>query len=132
MAHQTKVNSMKKAIKINVETKMIEEIVLGDSFKDIYPAIGNGCTCFCVPMHYPNGDAMYADDESLLRPNDIVGGFIMEGWEIPLIGNAIILGTDDEGNSVSCATRIEDIAEKLFFIDAETSRLYAESALAFS
>lgn len=123
---------MKKAIKINVETKMIEEIVLGDSFKDIYPAIGNGCTTFACPVDFPNGDALYCDDESLLRPDDIKGGFIMEGWRVPIIGNALIMGVDEDGNSISFSSSLFEIAEKTLFIDAETSRLYAESALAFS
>ena len=99
--------SMKRAIKINVETKTIETIILGDDYKEIYPAIGNGCSCFAIPVEFPNGDSMYVDDESLLRPDDIVGGFIMEGWRVPIIGNAILLGCDEEGESISCKSSCE-------------------------
>jgi len=123
---------MKRAIKINVETKTIETIFIGDDYRQIYTAIGNGCTTFCIPMHYINGDGMYADDSALLRPQDMKGGFIMEGWKTPIVGNAIILGSDDEGNSISCATQIDDIADKVFFINTDMCILYAEAALAFS
>lgn len=120
---------MKKAIKINVETKKLEYITLGDDYKEIYGAIGNGCDTFCVPISFENEDSMFADDESLLRENDIKGGFIMDDWHSPIVGNAIILGTDDEGNSVDCQTKIEDIESQITFIEEKVCKMWREKVL---
>jgi hypothetical protein len=110
---------MKKAIKINVETKSVEYITLGDDYQEIYPHIGNGCSCFSVPYNFENDDALYVDDESLLRMDDIKGGFILEDWETPIVGNAIILGTDLEGESVDAKSTLEEIKSQLQFISQE-------------
>jgi len=120
---------MKKAIKINVETKSLEYITLGDDYKEIYGAIGNGCDTFCVPISFDNQDSMFADDESLLREHDIKGGFIMDDWHSPIVGNAIILGTDDDGNSVDCLTNIEDIKNQITFIDEKICKMWREKVL---
>ena len=120
---------MKKAIRINVETKSFEYITLGDDYKEIYGAIGNGCDTFCVPISFENQDSMFADDESLLREHDIKGGFIMDDWHSPIVGNAIILGTDDEGNSIDCLTKIEDIMNQVTFIEEKVCKMWREKVL---
>jgi hypothetical protein len=120
---------MKKAIKINVETKTLEYITLGEDYKEIYTAIGNGCGTFCVPINFENGDSMFADDESLLRPEDIKGGFFMEDWSTPLIGNVILLGTDEEGNSIDCKTTIEELKPQIFFISEQICKKWAYSII---
>jgi hypothetical protein len=120
---------MKKAIKINVETKKLEYITLGDDYTEIYGAIGNGCDTFCVPITFENEDSMFADDESLLRENDIKGGFIMDDWHSPIVGNAIILGCDDEGNSVDCLTKIEDIQDQITFVEESICKMWREKVL---
>ena len=120
---------MKKAIKIDSQNKTLSYIQLSEDYRDIYSAIGNGCTLFCIPVEFENMDSLYADDESLLRADDIKGGFIMDGWYSPIIGNAIILGCDDEGESIDCKTTIEDIQSKIRFIGEEACREYANIVL---
>ena len=115
-----------KAILINVETQQLTEIVLDKNLSSISEAIGNGCELFCVPVDYENGDAMYADDESLLRTNDIKGGFIFPNWNFPIINNAIILGTDEEGDSIDCKSTIEEIQKDITFISEEKAKIYAK------
>lgn len=121
-----------KALLINVETKQVTEIILDRELSSISEAIGNGCELFCVPVDYENGDAMYADDESLLRTNDIKGGFIFPNWNFPLINNAIILGTDDEGDSIDCKSTIEEIQKDIIFITEEQAKTYAKKARGMS
>lgn len=120
---------MKKAIKIDVETKSIYHVEIGD-YQSMYPAIGNGCTCFCVPMTCDNGDAMYCDDEACLQ-SEIKGGFTMVGFyeDSMLVGNAIILGTDSEGESVDALSTIEEIAEKVIFVDSHIANEYAKKVI---
>ena len=119
---------MKKAILINSENQTLSYIQLSDDYREIPKAIGNGCELFCCPITFDNMDGMYADDESLLRPDDIKGGFIMDDWYYPLVGNAIILGTDDEGESVDVKTTIEEIQSQIKFIDSDECKKHSEVA----
>lgn len=117
---------MNKAILINSEKKTLSYIQLSDDNNDIYKAIGNNCCLFCIPVQFENMDSLFADDESLLRHNDIKGGFIMDDWSTPIVGNAVIIGTDDEGDSIDCKTTIDDIKGKIRFFSADTCKQYAE------
>ena len=118
-----------RALKINVETKTITEVVLSEDFRDISREIGNGCEYFCIPYSFANDDSLYADDESLLRRNDIKGGFMLsDDWSYPIVGNAIILGTDDEGNSIDCKTNVDDFKD-IIWVSKEASIDWAETAL---
>lgn len=118
-----------KAIKINVETKTLDPIEISKDWREIPKQIGNGCDIFCVPIKFDNNDCLYADDESLLRMDDIKGGFSMEGWNYPIVGNALIIGTNDEGDSVDCVTEIEELSQKLFFINDVMAKEHAVKAL---
>jgi hypothetical protein len=107
---------MKRALKINVETKKVEEVFISDGIEDISKQIGNGCQYFCCPFTFDNNDTIYADDESLLRLDDVKGGFLLKGWTTPIVGNAIILGTNSEGESIDCKSTIEFIEENCAFM----------------
>jgi len=111
-----------KALKINVETKEIESINI-DSSKDIYKEIG--CQLFEIPVVFDNGDGLYCDEEALLKSEDIKGGFIMPGWVMPILGNAIVLGSKKNGDSCSCKTEISDL--KIHFFNSEICKKYAKS-----
>lgn len=117
---------MKKAIKIDVVNKTIYEVEINNA-KDIYDHIGNNCNLFCCPVEFENSDALYADDESLLK--DVEGCFVMDGWTTPIVGNAIILGTDDEGDSIDHKSTLDEIAEKLMFGSKEIAEAYKRAAM---
>ena len=119
---------MKKAIKIDVVKQDVYEIELSDDYKAIYGAIGNGCTIFCAPIEFENGDTLYSDEEGLLHEK-MVGCFMMENWKYPLVGNAIILGTDDEGDSIDAKSTIEEIKNKVTFYDSEIAEKWKQKAL---
>ena len=120
---------MKKAIKIDVEQKKIYYIEIGD-YQTIYPAIGNGCNTFTIPLDYPNGDALYCDDEGCMQ-SEIKGGFTMQDFRegVMIVNNAIILGTDSEGESVDALSDIDEIAEGIIFVDENMARDYAHRTL---
>ena len=120
---------MKKALKINVEAKTITEILIDDSIGSITREIGNGCQYFCCPYEFPNADCIYADDESLTRESDIRGGFmISDTWVYPIVGNAIILGTDEEGDSIDCKTKVTDL-EGIVFVNEHDCKLWAKKVM---
>jgi len=122
---------MKKAIKINVEKQALELITIEDGLQPIYDAIGNGCSCFCCPVSFMNEDTIYADDEILLDVDKIKGGFIMEGWSVPLCGNAIILGTDTEGDSVDVKSDFELLKKQIHFISEFKAKSYANLVMGY-
>jgi len=117
-----------KAIKINVETKKLEYVELTDDYADIYHHIGNGCTTFECPIAFENQDIIYADEDICLRENDIKGGFMMKNWKYPLLNNGIILGTFKH-DSVDCASKIEDLENKIFFVSIEVAKSWARTVL---
>jgi hypothetical protein len=119
---------MKKAIKIDVENQSIYAVELSDDYKDIYTKIGNGCTTFAVPITFENQDSIFCDDEVLLRPDDIKGGFILKGWNYPIIGNAIILGCDEEGESIDAKTSMVDLP-LIQFLTEQEAKDYGKKAL---
>ena len=100
-----------KVIKIDSTNRTISNIEIGNSLDDIYAALGDGCTCFACPVVYPNNDGMYIDDEGLGQPN----GFIFPNWLYPISGNALIIGTDSEGNSMDAQSTIEDFSNIKWF-----------------
>lgn len=116
-----------KAILIDVVNQTITETTISN-YKEIYQKIGNECSLFTCPIEFENSDVIYVDDEGLLK--EVHGGFMMNGWNYPLIGNAIILGTDEEGESVDYASNIEEIKRKIIFCTKEYANAWKEKALA--
>ena len=118
---------MKKALKIDVVNQTVTNIII-DDINDIYKEIGNGCQLFCCPVDFENGDTLYTDDESLLREN-VEGCFLMDNWAYAIVGNAIILGTDEEGESVDCKSSIMDIYKEIIWGNKQVAEKYRNVAL---
>ena len=112
-----------RAIKIDSANRTITHIELGKGLQPIYDAIGNGCRCFTSPIDFENGDAMYADDEGLFNPFE--GGIMMPEWSYPIVGNVLIVGTDEEGDSTDCKTTVEEITPLIQWIDKATCDRWA-------
>jgi len=118
---------MKKAILIDVVAKTVTETEIGE-YTDIYSKIGNGCSCFCCPVDFDNGDTLYSDDEGLLH-DEVFGCFVFDGWDYPLVGNAIILGTDEKGESVDCKSTVNEITSRITFYNQTFAEAWKEKAL---
>ena len=99
-----------RAIKINVEKQIFEEIEIKD-WTEIAPAIGNQCGTFSCPVMLENGDTMYCDDEGLWVEQ--FGGVIMKDWAYPVLGNIILLNQDEEGESQPAVSTIEELKSKI-------------------
>jgi hypothetical protein len=54
------------------------------------------------------------DGEILLRPDDIKGGFEIDGNRF--INSAIIVGTDNEGNDTDCTLPLFAVATSVEFL----------------
>lgn len=105
-----------KAILLNASHNTIEFITI-NSAEDIRK-FGNFQLFDCVQID-ENGNTAFVDDEGLL--NGTNAGFLFLGKiglhnmpePLPLMGNIIILGTNDEGDSVDTTMTCEE-AQDLF------------------
>jgi len=111
-----------KALKINSGTQKIEEVTI-KSWKDIAPEIGNGCEIFTAPIELENMDTLYADDEGLY--NSFEGGFMMEDWSYPIVGNGLLVGTNEEGESVNVKTTKEELEKMIIWVSKADAQKHA-------
>ena len=101
-----------KAILIDVKTQEIKEVEHDGKLQNIYDLID--CrTIDIVRIDDVNG--IFVDDEGLLKDNLY---FEYSGSEnvFKLAGNGLILGVNDEGNSISPTLTVEDVKSKVNFL----------------
>ena len=99
---------MTKAYLINADTLEITDCEVGD-YRTIYPLIGNECSAFdCVRID-AKGTTLFVDDEGLMKPNRLFYIKTPAG-EFRLAGNAVVLGTTDDGVSTSPVITKEKLA----------------------
>ena len=104
-----------KAILINPKLQTINEINYSGDYKDIYKL--TECSTFtCVYPFNLNEDVIYLDDEGLLKQSNYCFTFRCDnGHNPPLMGNALIIGADKEGESISYKTPITEIKNRIVF-----------------
>ena len=61
-------------------------------------------------------NSIFVDDEGLLRQNQLYFEYSASGRVFQLAGNGLILGVDDEGNSISPTLTVEDVEGKVNFL----------------
>jgi hypothetical protein len=97
-------NEMIRAVLIDPYAETASERVRvvsigGDHLKAYYDLIGHGCNL--VEAVYPDalqGECIYVDEEGLWQQ---YAGFRIQGHHQALMGRGIVVGTDDEGNTIS-------------------------------
>jgi hypothetical protein len=97
---------MMRAILIDPFTQTIEEVDYSGDYKDIYGLIE--CDLFTT-VYLPNtsDDTLFVDDEGLYVENQRF--FKIDGFEQPLAGCGLLLGTDKEGESTDCMSTVEEV-----------------------
>ena len=105
------------ALKIDVTNYTISEIELpvNNDIEPYYPHLN--CRIFTVGGYLDDDghDCVYVDDEGLFVPNQRF--FYIEGQYQPLAGNAIIVGTDDQGRSIAPKITLDELKKITEFID---------------
>lgn len=86
---------------IDPEANTVQRVTVGD-YKTIYKWIG--CDCFDVARFAQNGDGCFVDDEGLLVQRPPTDFFVLPGYPEPLAGKGLVMGVDDEGESISPKT----------------------------
>lgn len=129
-----------KAIKIDVERQEVYEIEIENTLQGKYDAIGNDCELIEVGGYFPRmkvpfsrpRDVMYVDEEIAAKLGFEFARILDVGvfkCAIPpysqnaevlnnlvtqqCVGNAIIVGTDQEGNTISHHQTIESVRQRI-------------------
>lgn len=110
-----------KAILINPEFEYIHLIDFDGDYKSIYKLLD--CRMFECVYPFKNEDTVYVDEEGLLKDSNyaftIKFDNLVDGEGKPIIqelyGNALILGSDDQGESVDCKTLHSEIRTLISF-----------------
>lgn len=66
-------------------------------------------------VNLDDGDAIFVDDEGLLKPCDRF--FVWAGYHQPLAGKGLILGSDDEGETQSVKIAIDKVKRMTEFLE---------------
>jgi hypothetical protein len=116
-----------KGLHIDSETQSIGYVeVEQDNISHIHKHLK--CNIFtCIGM--PNREAMYVDDESLLFPEAMFGGFVIPPLQIVVVGNALILGTGRSGSSIDTEMSLM-LLNHIQWLTPEQCRIYANMVFA--
>jgi len=100
---------MFKAILINPTEKTITEVDYDElgSYRQIYEFID--ADLFDV-VRLDDGDAIYIDDEGLYTKEDM---FLYGDYPQPLAGRGLVLGTDEEGETIAPKISIDTVRQQV-------------------
>lgn len=101
--------------------RTIEEVEHNGSLDSIYELID--ARCFALAAFDGKGNSAYVDDEGLFRDGQEF--FLMKNYPQPLAGKGLILGCNDEGDSVSPTVSIDEVRAQVKFLSAEQIRSWA-------
>ena len=102
---------------VKLFTKLVKDPDFGEfydleSINTIYELIK--CGIFTAARVYPNNDIIYVDDMGLLQHDQHY--FLHSGYNSPLAGRGLLLGTGNFGESISPATPIETVKEDITWL----------------
>ena len=101
-----------KAILIDVYEKEIREVDYDGTLDFIY--FNLACRTFDV-VRVDDVNSIFVDDEGILKDN-LYFEYSASDRVFQLAGNGLILGVDDEGNSISPTLTVEDVKGKVNFL----------------
>lgn len=100
-----------KAILIDSINKEVKEVEIGKGIDQMYEFLN--CEIFTIASYLPKRDAIFVDDEGLLNGTDVF--FTYEGAHQPFAGNGLIMGSNSNGESVSCKVNLNEVKSKVKF-----------------
>jgi hypothetical protein len=82
-------------------------------WRTIAPAIRIGQSPFTI-VEIGDGDVIYVDDEGLLKPLDWF--FAVKGGHQPFAGCGLVLGSNEEGDTVSAKIPLEELKRRILHL----------------
>lgn len=116
-----------KAILIDPFTMTVTEVEHdADNYQGIYDLISHETmrvdtfTCAYSKLLKP-GDAIFVDDNGLLKPCERF--FKYAGYEQPLAGKGLVLGSDNEGDTVAAKSSVDIVRVSTMFFTRQGNTL---------
>jgi hypothetical protein len=106
---------MTTAYLIDPQARTVTQVEYTGDYRNIYEHIG--ADCFDVARVYQNGDGIFVDDEGLLK--DPEHFFVHRNYASPLAGKGLLLGCNEEGESVAPATDFETFKNDIAFVSRD-------------
>lgn len=103
-----------KAILINVKNKEIKEVEHDNTLKSIYEHVE--CKTFDV-VRIDDINSIFVDDDGLVN-SDLYFRYFANSSSATLAGNGLILGVDDEGESISPTISVEEVKDSVHFLNS--------------
>lgn len=104
-----------RAILIDPAARTVTEVEHNGDYRDIYRHIE--CDCFSV-VGIDDVDSVFIDDEGLLK--DEPGPFFaLAGYPQPLAGRGLILGCDEEGETIAARMSLDEARAMVSFPEAK-------------
>lgn len=94
-------------------TRTITQVEYSGDYQEIYRLIG--CDTFTCADINEYGDTVFVDDEGLIngKPQEF---FLVADYPQPLAGKGLVLGTDQEGESVSPSITLEQLKARIDWV----------------
>lgn len=109
-----------KAIFIDVKSKCLEEIEIGDSLQDLYDVVNCNFLDLIKPVNLSD-HALLCDATAAFETVDTLkGGFKSDylGGAV-VFGNAVVVGIDDAGVRTDCTLSVVELLDHIQFCDEE-------------
>ncbi len=104
-----------KAFLIDPAAKTVTEVEYSGDWKDIYTL--TDCDCFTT-VDIDGANTMFLDDEGLLK--GYRDDFFAYGPDCPpLAGKALVLGYDEEGETVAPTVTLEEITSQVIWMNMD-------------
>lgn len=102
-----------KAYLIDPFTQTVSEVEYSGDYREIYSLID--CDTFTCADFNPFGDTVFVDDEGLIngKPQEF---FLIGDYPTPLAGKGLVLGTNEDGESVEPSMTIHQVAARVDWI----------------
>ena len=105
-----------KAYLIDPINKIVSVVDYNGDYQTINKLI-NSQRGFDAVYGFRNEDTLYVDDEGLLTKENYCFEFTYDNGHVaPLMGKALVLGTDAEGESVAVKSSLEEVESKIKWV----------------
>jgi len=102
-----------KAYLIDPVTRTVTEVEYSGDYQQIYKLID--CDTFtCVDLN-EHADTVFVDDEGLIN-GKCTEFFLLRNYHQPLAGKGLVLGTNDEGDSVSPSITLDQLKSQIDWV----------------
>ena len=110
-----------QAVLIDPYKEEVTTVEYNGDYKQIYEHIK--ADCFTLVRLLDNDD-VFVDDEGLLKVDANTKFFRIKDYPQPLVGYGLILGNNEEGDSIAAHHTAEFYRPKVQFLDAQMVRVF--------